>query len=616
MNTIKREHNKLKNQNTKYKKGKIFTIVYLTVLLISFFKIYPYIFDKKLNLNGDNANYYVLGAALSQGQGYKNIHLSPSSPANHYPPGYPVIVAATMKFISTDVETIKSVNGFFLLLSVIALFYLFYKITDNIHLSFILSLFILLNSNLLEFSTIMMSEMSFLFFSIVSLFLLIKTDLRIPVYKNLLFFLLIIMVATSYYIRSAGLSLVGGIILVFVLKKNWKYLVTFIIGFIALALPWYIRGNNLGGNSYLNSLFWKNPYRTELGKMNITDWFERIYNNFARYLTREIPNVTINAIDVVQKDPISGKEWIVGLIIVGLIIFGLLKLKKYRFIIFSYLLGSFGIMLLWPDVWFGTRFVLPIAPLLVFLIGMGIYSLLRIICKQLKVQNQFITSLAIPLSFLAFLPLFTPEIHELHKKALNVYPKNYKNYFELAKWANQNTDRDAIISCRKPAFFYLYSTRKTTTYSKTLDKEKVIEGLLKNNVDYVILDQLGYSSTSRYLYPAIKRYPAKFKVIKKTEKPEQYLMEFKPDLGYWGEWKDDKRNGTGTYTWENGNKYEGEWKNGRREGKGSLFLKNENVLSGTWVNDMMNGKFILRSKDGKIIEKAIYKNNRRTSILR
>ena len=35
-----------------------------------------------------------------------------------------------------------------------------------------------------------------------------------------------------------------------------------------------------------------------------------------------------------------------------------------------------------------------------------------------------------------------------------------------------------------------------------------------------------------------------------------------------GEWKDDKRNGSGTYYWLDGRKYEGKWRNGDYHGWG------------------------------------------------
>ena len=44
--------------------------LYPLILLAIFAPTYVLIFDTKLDLNGDNARYYVLGKALSLGKGY------------------------------------------------------------------------------------------------------------------------------------------------------------------------------------------------------------------------------------------------------------------------------------------------------------------------------------------------------------------------------------------------------------------------------------------------------------------------------------------------------------------------------------------------------------------
>ena len=46
---------------------------------------------------------------------------------------------------------------------------------------------------------------------------------------------------------------------------------------------------------------------------------------------------------------------------------------------------------------------------------------------------------------------------------------------------------------------------------------------------------------------------------------------------YVGRWKDDKRNGQGTFTWSDGEKYVGEWKDGRTW-NGTKYDKNGNIL--------------------------------------
>ena len=67
-------------------------------ILLGFLVIYIAVFDTKIDVGGDNAGYYILGKSISSGLGYTDIHLPNANPANHFPPGYPIILSVFMNF--------------------------------------------------------------------------------------------------------------------------------------------------------------------------------------------------------------------------------------------------------------------------------------------------------------------------------------------------------------------------------------------------------------------------------------------------------------------------------------------------------------------------------------
>ena len=97
--------------------------LYLFIIGFVFFKTYDRVFDKKVHLGGDNAGYYIYGKSIAKGEGYRAIHTKDKVKANHFPPGYPALIAVVMKTFSGKIETIKSANGFFLLAALFALFF-------------------------------------------------------------------------------------------------------------------------------------------------------------------------------------------------------------------------------------------------------------------------------------------------------------------------------------------------------------------------------------------------------------------------------------------------------------------------------------------------------------
>ena len=109
----------------KYLNHRVVVLLYLFILSVVFFKTYERIFDKKVHLGGDNAGYYIYGKSLAKGEGYKAIHSKTMRPANHFPPGYPVLIAITMKTFSGKIDTIKSANGFYMWAALFVLFFLF-----------------------------------------------------------------------------------------------------------------------------------------------------------------------------------------------------------------------------------------------------------------------------------------------------------------------------------------------------------------------------------------------------------------------------------------------------------------------------------------------------------
>lgn len=81
---------------------------------------------------------------------------------------------------------------------------------------------------------------------------------------------------------------------------------------------------------------------------------------------------------------------------------------------------------------------------------------------------------------------------------------------------------------------------------------------------------------------------------------------------YDGDWVDNKRHGKGTYTWADGTKYEGKWKNGKKYGNGTMkYSYKSDILEqgGRLENGKKVGSFVIGYKNGDI-ELQTYDNNR------
>ena len=71
-----------------------------------------------------------------------------------------------------------------------------------------------------------------------------------------------------------------------------------------------------------------------------------------------------------------------------------------------------------------------------------------------------------------------------------------------------------------------------------------------------------------------------------------------------GEFKDDKMNGRGLYTWASGDRYEGQWKDDKRNGQGIFTWTDGKRYEGEYKDDKRNGQGIYTWANGNRYERA------------
>ena len=277
--------------------------VYPMLIGALFVGIYVYIFDSKLSLNGDNGAYYLIGKSILNGYGYSVFSDVNHAPTNVFPPGYPLIIAGMLGLFPENVIAIKILNGVFLGATLLISFRIFRHIGASNHLAFLSCVFLMLttgltlvdkqgisiNASLLISSTIMMSETPFLFFASLALYAFLRLDeplrrresvaFTLPTVleplRSPFFYLFIFSLSFAFHIRTAGVSLFGFVVVYWLYHRRWDYLFLTGSGYTLLALPWLIRGQSLGGSSYVTQLFQINPYRPELGQAHLADLLTR-----------------------------------------------------------------------------------------------------------------------------------------------------------------------------------------------------------------------------------------------------------------------------------------------------------------------------------------------------
>ncbi len=510
------------------------------ILVIAWLLVVNYTFNSKPDMNGDNFNYFIYATAIATGEGYADLS-TPGAPAtSNFPPGTSLLMAplqwVTMH-ISDDVQTSivaqKWLNELLLLGAVLLLFYLLKCVLKlPLSISFTAAFATLFIPRVLHFSTMMMSEMTFLFVSVFALFALGKVLEKEPAGKwenireavhNPWLWVTIILIVYAYHTRTQGIALVGAVGLGLLIAKRWWSLGFTVVGFVVGCLPYMIRNKVLGlnGNRYLDAMMMSNPWRPEEGTITFTEMIERFFDTLQMLLFNAIPSTIVPFATANTDQP----TYTIGLYLLGIVLLALMgigfwKMGSLRWALYSYFAATLFVIASFSTP-SGSRYLTTIMPIMTVGVFVGLWQCLQWLLAKRFQYADYCTYALLLLLFFAKAGL--QEEHEISKQK---YPLQYTQFFNAAKEIKKHTPEGTIICSRKPAMMYMYSNRPGVNYKYTLDDKELIANLVEKNVDYVVIDALGYSSTPRYLVPAIQKNMDLFSVVLHYQQTHTYLMRF------------------------------------------------------------------------------------------
>jgi len=504
------------------------TTLYALAVCVVFAAAFSTVFDAKVDLNGDNAKYYLLAQSIADGKGYVKVFAPDAPPTSLYPPGYPLLMSGLM-LVTDSVGAQKVMNGLFLLGAALVLFLLLKAVTNDERFAALMAGFTVINYHLLKFSTIMMSEASFLLVSLLALYALVRRHEDRAPWRDPRFYAFLGALSFAFHIRTQGVSLLAGVLFYFLCTRQWTELATTVGGFLLLAMPWRLRNQlqGLGSSRYLDQLVQANPWRPEAGEVGVTGLLGRLVEQGSMIITQAIPDSIFNFVTVNYQAAPSGGMWILGVGVLAVLLYGFWQMEQYRFLFLGYFLAVFGIVALWSAT-VDNRYLVTFIPFLQAGFFYGAYDLGR------RALDRWGPSLApsvvLPVALLVVGGAMVPQLGVLKAQAERSYPGGFYNYFQSANELGRMRDcADTLVACRKPALFYLFSECPVTRYRFSTEPDAVIRHLVENEVDFVVVDQLGYASTARYLYPAIKQYPALFRTVIRKKGPDTFVLKVRRD---------------------------------------------------------------------------------------
>lgn len=460
-------------------------------LILIFLLIFPILLiNPGLGRFYDSPRYICLAYSIANGNGYRFI-FDPANKACFYNNFVlPYFLAPLVKFFGINFSALK---GLMLLLALLSIL-MYSKWLENLlspKESLYTSILLLFSPLFIMFADKIMSEMLFLFFLCLSLYIF---EISQRTKKKLINFSLFIIVYLLIFTRIVGIALLFSLFFLSLKRKNKTQLLLWLLltSLVLLTIA-FIQSKVDPEDRYYHIRYFltKNPFAPEEGIVTIRDLIKRISLNMAFYL-KKIGEATITPF----------LPYSISFLLLAIL--GMLRSpfqNKDLHISFS-LIYSLQ-MLIWP--WRDERFLLPLLPILFLYFYFGMKFLLKktsLLGKKL-LYLIFLSSII----YRGFLTLG-------YKLSLeNVYHPGLREFIELASWCRGNLEDNAVILSSQPALVYLLSFKKGVFLIYTKDLSKISAYIRKNKVSHILADRFNIEM-KRYIYPWINENKASLKILR------------------------------------------------------------------------------------------------------
>jgi hypothetical protein len=459
------------------------------------------VFDPTPFTGGDNAGYIALARSLLEGRGYLELYDPATPPHTQYPPAFPAVIAAALALGIRPWVGLKLVIVGFSLAAVCFAF-LWLRRRGWPGAAPWVALLVAVSPGVLELSHWVLSDVPFAAFTLAALWGFER--LRPDSWGRFAFATAVATLA--YFTRSAGLPLIVAVVAWLALRRRWRQLAIFLLIVGPPAAAWWLRARMLGGVDYVEQFMMVNPYAPDLGRIGPVEFVQRLIDNDRRYLSQHLPILLFG---------LEGRFVLVpSVAIVLLAAIGWGGRLRRPGVAELFLPLYVGLLLAWPAVWSGERFLLPVLPLVLAYAGIGLTRLCRRVAPRL-------TRYAGPVAAVVVLATAVPALRSqiegggactLRYAEGDRYPclvQDWRDYFEIAEWSRRALPEGAVVLSRKPRLFYLISGHRGRVYPLSDDPDVFFAAAREAGARYVVLDYVDRIS-GFYLAPVLLRRPESF----------------------------------------------------------------------------------------------------------
>jgi len=461
-------------------------------------------FNPAPHTGGDNAGYVALGYSLLHDGSYTEIFDPAGAPHTKYPPVFPALLAVLMALGVRTWSGLKAVAA----ISTVAasvLAYLWAERRVGRTWAFGVALLVTLGSASVYYSHWILSDPTFVALTLLSLWSLDRADASAVGRQWLA--LGVASAGLAYFTRSAGLPLLVAIGAWLAIGRRWRWLAASAAGLGPLVLLWLLRARGAGQGGYVSEFWLVDPYDPGLGRVGPIGLLGRVSSNFIGYVGTHLPGGIVGG-----RGPAVAA---LGFLVVGLGLAGwaaALRRKPGPVELFLPLYG--GLLLVWPVIWSGDRFALPLYPVLF------LYAASALSAGARKLDRRAPGALGATLLFAVLLPQARTYAGAAREAtacktlarasgAFACWGPRVGAFVAAAGWSGANLPEGSAVLTRKPRLFFVLSGVPSRVFPFSDDPGSHASLADSLGARYELLDEWD-GLAARYVGGAVQRLPGAF----------------------------------------------------------------------------------------------------------
>lgn len=428
----------------------------------------------------DETGYLILAKSLAEGLGYREID-KPGAPLHaHFPPGWPLTLAAIWSVVPDSIEMrTLSAHAVVAGMWAVSLFCWVRWYASTCPRRFVPPLAIALAGNWLwiRLAGELRSESAFILIS--GLVLLVMTD-RKPSRESRQALLVGVLTGIGILTRHVGIALAAAVIAEFALRQRRKSAVIAAVTSSVVVAPWLFRQIGIGRGTQAELIL-----SASTNESGLIDTILSQCLFYVRRLPDSLFGPFVETATVFRDDRNLAMFATIAATAFAFVLsvgtYAILRNESTR-TAGIYMLVSASILVVWPFTEAG-RFLIPLVPLTLIALAFGTDTILswRWACFRRTAPNVRRTILCVVLGM--GLPF---GIYALAKNAQTVW--HVGDYERACAWIRAKTAPDAVLSARHPGDAYWRTGRVGVGWPNAATMADASKQLRDSGVDFLLLD--------------------------------------------------------------------------------------------------------------------------------